>query len=206
MYWRKHYTIPTVGLSARERLSLVHVACWVTLHRQNLKLGTSKQSQLRELFCPNSGNLRKTRKVSLCCRKCNGPSRWLTEKMGPQSESQTLIDSLAIVIDSHFEELCMTLRGKPATCHCGNLPHASKVFLNDDRFFVNAIPDLWHIYRPSYKNGYSTNVTGKSSKVSAKKLFFFLLFTFWWINSHHKKQRTVFLFCFSKAFSQIALP
>lgn len=142
--------------SAREKLSLVHVACWVTLHRQNLKLGTSKRGQLRELFCPNSGNLRKMRKVSLCCRKCYGLSRWLTKKIGPQTESQALIHSLAIVIDSHFEELCVTLRGEPATCHCGNLPHGSKVLLNDDRFlflffFVNVMLDFWHTYRPSIK-------------------------------------------------------
>ena len=57
---------------------------------------------------------RKNEKVSLCCGKRGGSYRWLTEKMDPQSESQTLIDSLTSVIDSTSEELCVTLWGKPS--------------------------------------------------------------------------------------------
>lgn len=128
----------------RERPSLVLFLCWVTLHRQSLKLGTSKRRQLRELFCQNSGNPWKTRRVSLCSRKRTGPSRWLMEKMVPQSDSQTVIDSLAIIIDSHSVELLLTLKGKPAIVV--NCLMVARCFLTWRRVLCERIvPDAWHI-------------------------------------------------------------
>lgn len=92
---------------------------------------------------------KKNEKVPLCCRKRCGPLRWLTKKIGPKSESQTLIDSLAIVIDSHFEELCMTLTVKLWQCVIMvNDFTVATVFLNN-RCFCKHQP---RIYDTLYKN------------------------------------------------------